>query len=108
MNVRVEDVDIELIDGDFIKIQQAPIEAMFMNKQFELETSRGMIQGDPGDWIIKGVDDTLYVVTPNTMMKIYTIVCPTCNSKLGLSPHYDEEDGIVYLDCPECGYHMER
>lgn len=55
------------------------IQAKQMNKDFEVETLEGTMQGHKGDYLVIGVNGEQYAVKEEIFGKTYQFVCATCN-----------------------------
>ncbi|NNK87158.1 MAG: hypothetical protein HKO90_02645 [Flavobacteriaceae bacterium] len=50
------------------------IKCFQMNEPFEVETMEGLMRGEKGDWLMKGVSGELYPCANNIFLKSYDIV----------------------------------
>jgi hypothetical protein len=57
----------------FTKHRKKPvvIEAQKINEPFQVETLEGVMKGNPGDWLIKGVNGELHPCKPDIFIKTY-------------------------------------
>ena len=55
------------------KFRKIPVvvEAIQLNDYFQVETLEGMMKGNPGDWLIKGVKGDLYPCKPDIFIETY-------------------------------------
>ena len=51
-----------------------PIECFRMDEPFEVETMEGLMRGNKGDWLMKGVSGELYPCADEIFRKSYRIV----------------------------------
>lgn len=47
------------------------IRALRIHKDFEVETTEGLMKGSPGDWLIEGVERELYPCKHSVFKKTY-------------------------------------
>lgn len=66
-------------DELFHKVQRLPVTvlAIQINEPFEVDTLEGTMKGNPGDWLIKGVESELYPCKDSVFRKTYK----SCNWK---------------------------
>ena len=50
-----------------------PIEACQMDKPFRVESMEGIVEGQPGDWLMRGVKGELYVCSKDVFEKTYDL-----------------------------------
>jgi PGDYG protein len=51
-----------------------PILSLQINEPFEVETTEGIMRGQPGDWLMQGVAGELYICPDNIFKKSYDIL----------------------------------
>lgn len=60
----------------FYAVRKLPVivSAIRLNEPFEVDTLEGIMQGNPGDWLIKGVEGELYPCKNIVFKAIYEIL----------------------------------
>ena len=75
MNLEIETKNgwIEPKEVNFEKYRKLPIviEAVWMPIHFRVKTLEGVMEGNKGDWLIKGVNGELYPCKPDVFAKTY-------------------------------------
>lgn len=61
------------------------IQAKQMNKDFEVETLEGTMQGHKGDYLVIGIHKEQYAVKEEIFGKTYQFVCGVCDKKHDVS-----------------------
>lgn len=51
-----------------------PIECVQIDKAFEVESMEGLVQGKPGDWLMRGIEGELYVCDKTIFEKTYELL----------------------------------
>ncbi len=73
--INEEDV-IKFSDLQFLNVRKRPIDvhAVRMSESFTVETLEGVMRGECGDWLIKGVNGELYPCKDSVFIKTYDIL----------------------------------
>ncbi len=75
------------MNNGFAEFTKKPvtIKAKQMNKDFEVETLEGTMQGHKGDYLIIGVNGEQYAIKEEIFGKTYQFVCGVCDQKHDVS-----------------------
>ena len=74
--VRISGKDWNPESEPFFAVQKLPVvvSAIRINEPFEVNILEGVQQGNPGDWLIKGVEGELYPCKDRIFRKTYRIM----------------------------------
>ena len=93
-------------------VRKKPVEvkAVKIEEPFEVETLEGTMKGNPGDYLIEGVNGEMYPIKPNIFEKTYqpakewtkivAIPCRDCGEVLSILTV--ESTKILDARCPKC------
>jgi hypothetical protein len=66
----------EVPDLEFQKAKKKPIaiRCTQINEPFEVETLEGLMKGQPGDWLVVGVNGEMYPIANDIFKKTYDVI----------------------------------
>lgn len=71
--IQLEDIDVALEFDDWIRKNQGERRCKYVSNKLMIPTLEGLMEANPGDWIIRGVQGELYPCKPDIFEATYEV-----------------------------------